>query len=65
MVKMIGCDGNITEKKLGESRVHLRGVGQNHTSSSIMFIPVNLNRMSKFPVCPSASVRTKTALFPQ
>lgn len=28
MVKMIGCDGNVTQRKLGESRVHLSGVRQ-------------------------------------
>lgn len=28
---MIGCDGDVTQRKLGENRVHLSGVRQNHT----------------------------------
>lgn len=52
---MIGCDGNVTQRKLGDSRVHLRGVRQNHTSLSVVFSAVNLNRSEKGP-CLSVSL---------
>lgn len=44
MVKMIGCDGNITQRKLGEGKVHLRGVRQSHTSLNVVVVLLNLNK---------------------
>lgn len=65
-VKMIGCDGNITQTKLGEGRVQLSGVRQNHTSFNVIFIPLNLNK-SEQSSCLSlcTPVRPKTGLFSQ
>lgn len=52
-VKLIGYDGNITQRKLGESSVHLNGVrGLNYTLFSVVFIPFTVYRTEQTACLP-------------